>query len=274
MARRASSASYGALYEALGYTFQDETLLQTALTHASARLSAAKARRGRGEARTPDNERLEFLGDRVLGLAIATKVTDADPGAREGELARRFNALVRGESCADVARRIGLGAFVRMSAAEAESGGRDKDTILADACEALLGAVYLEAGFERARAVIDRLWAPLLSAPPARVIDAKTALQEWAQGRALPLPIYRLVGQEGPDHAPSFDAQVDVEGFEPARGHGPSKRHAEQRAAELLLRREGVWDPGASDEVGSGPSGQHGEVTAVDMAGTADTETS
>ena len=223
------------LEAALGYKFNSRPMLQRALTHASKRTE-----KGKGQ----DNERLEFLGDRVLALAIAELLTELDAEADEGDLARRFNRLVRKEACARVARDLGLGSALVLSAAEAESGGRDKDTILADACEALLAAIFLEAGFPAARDVVRRVWSPLIDKLPDVATDAKSALQEWAQGQGLALPEYVEVARRGPDHAPRFTAEVRIAGRKPARGEGANKRAAEQAAAAELLSREGVWMPG------------------------------
>ncbi len=223
---------YAGLEEALGCRFKDKKLYARALTHAS-------THQGRG-ARL-DNERLEFLGDRVLGLIVADHLHAALPGVREGELARRFNRLVCGEACAGVARQIDLGKFLTLSAAEADSGGRDKETILADAMEAVLGAVYLDLGFDTARQVVERLWEGRLDGANATPVDAKSALQEWAQGNGLPLPDYKEVARKGPDHAPQFVTQVSIAGAKPVTGKGASKRQAEQAAATAWLEREGVW---------------------------------
>ena len=220
------------LEKALGYKFKSRPLLKRALTHASVRSQREKS---------DDNERLEFLGDRVLALAIAELLVEMDPNATEGELARRFNRLVRREACARVARNLGLGVVLILSASEADSGGRDKDTILADACEALLGAMFIEAGFDVARDVVRRLWMPLVDGAPPTGADPKSALQEWAQGQGLPLPEYIEIGRDGPDHAPRFTAQVRVGRHSPAEGIGASKRAAEQAAATALLMAKGVW---------------------------------
>jgi ribonuclease-3 len=206
----------------LGLEFSNAALLKLALTHASAR-SGGKP--------NEDNERLEFLGDRVLGLA----------DAYEGELARWFNHLVRAETCADVAQAWGLGDFILMSGGEALSGGRGKKTILANTCEAVLGAIFADAGYEAARAVVRRFWEPHLGELEAAAPDAKSVLQEWAQGRRLPLPRYLEVAREGPDHAPRFTAEVQIDGVAPERGQGANKRAAEQAAALAMLLREGVW---------------------------------
>lgn len=217
------------LERVLGVRFKDRALLEKAVTHSSVKSNdAARA----------DNERLEFLGDRVLGLAIAEELWRAFPTSREGELARRFNRLVRRETCADIARQIDLGPYLVLSDSEAVSGGRDKDTILADALEAILGAVFTDGGWDKARRVVLHLWGDRTGSAPVVEADPKSALQEWAQGRGLPLPKYVEVARSGPDHAPNFVSEVRIRGCDPARGEGPSKRHAEQAAAEAMLARE------------------------------------
>lgn len=215
----------------LGYRFKNPDFLERALTHASVR---------GGKVARFDNERLEFIGDRVLGLAIAEALNGQYPDASEGELARRYNRLVRGEACAKVARNIGLGDHLILSESEADSGGRNKTTILADAAEALLGAVFIDGGFEKARAVVHKLWQDQSEPVPEVAVDAKSALQEWAQGQGLALPRYTVVARKGPDHAPRFTAEVLIAGRAPAQGEGASKRIAEQAAASALLTREGV----------------------------------
>lgn len=224
---------YKDLETRLGYKFKSEALLARALTHSSLR-GAKKVQE--------DNERLEFLGDRVLGLAIAELLEKGHPKAAEGELARHLNRLVRGETCAKVGRDLGLGEFLMLSDSEADNGGRLKATILADAVEAVLGAIFLEAGFDKARDVVLRLWQGQDTASDRPAIDPKSALQEWAQSRGLDLPHYVEVERTGPDHAPHFTAEVRIKGRQPARGEGPSKRVAEQAAATALLAREGVLD--------------------------------
>jgi ribonuclease-3 len=211
-------------------------LLERALTHASARANGRQAK-----SIEADNERLEFLGDRVLGLVVAELLLELMPAASEGELARRFNVLVRGETCALVARGWDLGAHLILSESEAESGGRAKDNILADACEAVLAAVFQEAGFAKVRDLIRKNWAPLVPSLPADAADAKSTLQEWAQAQGLPVPVYAEVKREGPDHAPVFTAQVRIDGKRSATGSGTSKRAAEQSAATELLTKAGVW---------------------------------
>ena len=193
-----------------------------------------------GKGKRGDNERLEFVGDRVLGLAIAAALIEAFPLATEGELARRYNRLVRGETCARVARELNLGTYLILSESEAGSGGREKSTILADAIEALLGAILIESGFDKANAVVRRLWLSRLEELPQVSADPKSALQEWAQGMGLSLPEYIEIARKGPDHAPRFTAEVRIRGKSPARGEGASKRAAEQAAASELLTREGV----------------------------------
>jgi ribonuclease III len=227
------------LEKALGHRFKTQELLEIALTHASMR---------GGKGPHIDNERLEFIGDRVLGLAIAELLSERFPSASEGELARRYNRLVRGETCAKVARTLGLGPHLILSESEAGSGGRAKGTILADGMEALLGAIFLDAGFDAARSAVRRLWtSPSEELQTTARPDAKSALQEWAQGQGLALPQYVEVARKGPDHAPRFTSEVRISGKPPARGEGASKRAAEQAAAKALLEREGVHGAAAHE---------------------------
>jgi ribonuclease-3 len=215
----------------LGYRFKDKDLLAEALTHASART----AQGGR------DNERLEFLGDRVLGLSIAALLYAQFPDAREFEFARHYNALVCERRCAEVAQALDLGPHLILAAGEARSGGRKKAVILADACEALLGAIYVDGGFAPAEATVRKFWGPLLAMAATPGQDAKTALQEYAQSQRRGLPEYREVGRSGADHAPSFTVEVRVSGLRPALGEGKSLKKAQQAAAAALLIREEVW---------------------------------
>lgn len=231
MARR-TAKSPDALQETLGHSFTQPGLLKRSLTHSSARVRGSK---------NYDYERLEFLGDRVLGLVIAELLSELYPEAREGDLARRFNRLVRKETCAEVAENMKLGDFVIMSASEAESGGRGKQTILGDACEAVLGAVFLDGGYEAARTIIRKFWYVFIGDESIPLRDAKSALQEWAQGRGLDLPDYIELSREGPDHAPHFTTRVEVRNVKPAQGEGDSKREAEQSAATAMLLNEGIW---------------------------------
>ena len=221
-----------ALSAKLGYEFARPELLKRALTHSSVRTRHSKP---------ADYERLEFLGDRVLGLVIAEMLIEVFPDAKEGDLARQLNRLVRKETCASVAEDIGIGDVGIMSVSEAESGGRGKLTILGDACEAVLGAVFRDGGYDNARRVIRSMWKERLGDDSRPLRDAKSALQEWAQGKGLDLPHYGEVAREGPDHEPHFTARVTVNGHEPAVGKGPTKRAAEQAAATEMLMREGVW---------------------------------
>jgi len=225
-------------FERLGFAFKDRALVELALTHASARPSLKP---------NEDNERLEFLGDRVLGLAIAELLTQTFPESSEGELARRYNQLVRAETCAEIAKEWELGQLISMSGGEAESGGRGKKTILANACEAVLGAIFIEGGYQAARDVVFRFWATELASLDLALPDAKSILQEWAQGRRLSLPRYVEIAREGPDHKPRFTAEVQIDGVAPERGHGANKRAAEQAAALAMLLREGVWQAPVHD---------------------------
>ena len=220
------------LESVLGHHFEHPERLDRALTHRSHRQTSS----------TVDNERLEFLGDRVLGLAIAELLCELYPKATEGDLARLFNRLVQREACAEVAGLMTIGAHLVLSGSEVTSGGRGKQSILADACEAVLGATFLDGGFEPARKVVRKFWQPLIGTATDAPRDAKTALQEWAQGLKLGLPAYIEVERAGPDHAPKFTSEVRVDGVKPARGSGPSKRVAEQEAAKALLKREGIWE--------------------------------
>lgn len=215
----------------IGHRFARPGLLLEALTHASI---ATPAR--------PDNQRLEFLGDRVLGLAMAEALLAADPGAAEGQLAPRYNAMVRRETCADVARELGLGEVLRLGRSEMLSGGRRKEALLADAMEAVIAAVYLDAGFEAARALVLRLWAGRIGAVAGDARDAKTALQEWAQARGLPPPEYAETGRDGPPHQPVFTIEARLENGEAALARAGSKRQAEQAAARALLDRMEAGD--------------------------------
>ena len=224
----------GALESRLGHVFADRTHLDRALTH----ITAATSKEGR----LGSYQRLEFLGDRVLGLAIAAMLIETYPKADEGELSQRLAELVRAETCAEVAETMELGPYLRLGAGEASSGGRRKAAILADVCESVIGAVFLDAGFAAAAALVDRFWRERLLAPSRPLRDAKTELQEWAQGRGWAAPLYREVARSGPDHNPQFRVAVLVDGFGEAEGAGRSKRSAEQSAAEALIAREGLGE--------------------------------
>jgi ribonuclease-3 len=207
----------------LGHAFHDKSLIARALTHASADTVRS-------------NERLEFLGDRVLGLVVADKLHQLYPEDPEGVLALKLNALVRREACAAAAERAGLADHVVLAASEAASGGRRKSAILAGVCEAVIAALYLDGGYDVARAFIERYWDDGFAKLGADMRDAKTALQEWAQARR-DAPVYKLVGREGPDHAPRFVVEVTIKSEGSATGEGNSKREAEQAAARTLLAR-------------------------------------
>lgn len=221
MSRRAELDAFS---RRIGHAFARPALLAQALTHPSV-------------AGGSDNQRLEFLGDRVLGLVMAEALLDADRDAAEGQLAPRYNALVRKETCAEVARTVDLGTVLLLGRSETLSGGRRKAALLGDALEAVIAAVYLDAGFGAARDLVLRLWGPRIGAVEADARDAKTALQEWAQARGQPPPQYRLEAREGPDHAPRFTIVVALATGEGARAEAGSKRQAEQAAAAALLQR-------------------------------------
>ncbi len=224
-------AAVEALQVRLGWSFRDRALLEQALTHGSV-----------GD-RTPgaaNNERLEFLGDRVLGLLIAERLYDDAPSAPEGELAIRLNALVSRTACARVARRAEFGPALRLGGSESQAGGRDKDVILADACEAVLAAVYRDGGLEAARAVVNTLWGEDISDfDPARLKDVKTRLQEWAHARGCS-PAYEVSSRTGPQHASRFIVEVRVQGVEPATGEASSRQGAEKAAAAAMLESQGL----------------------------------
>jgi ribonuclease-3 len=214
--------------ERLGYRFADRLLLVTALSHSS-------TQRKHG-----DYERLEFLGDRVLGLVIADHLFRANPNHREGDLSARHSALVRAETCAAAGDVIGLSDLIMVGASERAKGMAANRTLLSDVMEALIAAIYLDGGLEPARDLILRLWQPFLAAPQLAQKDAKTFLQEWALARGLPLPSYRIVSREGPEHEPVFVVTVEVKDREQASGSAKSKRAAEQAAAAAFLEREGI----------------------------------
>jgi ribonuclease-3 len=208
----------------LGHDFARPELLVEALTHPST-------------ATAIHNQRLEFLGDRVLGLVVAEALLAQDPAAQEGELAPRLNALVRKETCAEVAASLDLGSALRMGRSEMLTGGRRKTALLGDAMEAVIAAVYLDGGYEAARRLVLGAWGDRIAAVRAVGRDAKTGLQEWAQARGLPPPDYLDLGREGPDHAPLFSVEARLADGRAAEGRAASKRAAQQAAAEALLAR-------------------------------------
>ncbi len=220
------AADLRAFQAKLGHEFTKADLLVQAVTHAS--LSSPTR---------PDNQRLEFLGDRVLGLVMAEALLGADRAAAEGQLAPRFNALVRKETCAEVAREVGLGEVLKLGRSEMMSGGRRKEALLGDAMEAVIAAIYLDAGFAAAKAAVLRLWGARIGAVEADARDAKTALQEWAQARGMTPPAYEATDREGPDHAPVFTVRVSLANGEAEVAKAGTKRLAEQQAARALLAR-------------------------------------
>ncbi len=213
----------------IGQKFKDQALLERALTHAS---------HGDGRSRAQSNERLEFLGDRVLGLMAASWLHRSFSELDEGGLAHRLNALVNKSACARAARRCDLGDALRLSPAEDRLGGRNKDSILADACEAVIGALFLDGGLEAAQAFFDQVWAEELSGLTKRPKDAKSSLQEWAASKGHGSPVYETLGKKGPEHRPAFEVSVTVEGAGTAVGEGGSKQAAQRAAAQILLDQE------------------------------------
>jgi ribonuclease-3 len=228
----ARAAAVAELERRIGYVFHDRELLERALTHSSV---------GDGAQSVRHNERLEFLGDRVLNLCAAERLMALDSEAREGEMSRLLASLVNYHACARAAARAGLPDAMRFSASATKVGARRSEAVLGDACEALIAALYIDGGLECARAFFLKFWQEefeRLNEP--RTKDPKTQLQEWAQGRGLPLPAYTVVAREGPDHAPSFTVEVAVEGFPSEAGQGRSRQDAEKAAAQvMLLKREG-----------------------------------
>lgn len=214
-----------------GIRFENVGLLRRALTHASAK----------GVAEGSDYERLEFLGDRVLGLVVAQMVFEANARAPEGELSLRLNALVNAETLAEITEELGLSELISTGNELRPQAGRKLVNLRADVMEALIAAIYLEAGLEAARAFIRRHWDGRSKAPSAARRDPKTELQEWAHQVAKAVPAYTIDSRDGPDHDPVFSVSVRIEGIEPGKGSGRSKREAEQAAAMNILLREGVW---------------------------------
>jgi ribonuclease-3 len=219
-----------ALEQKLGHRFSDPDILKRALTHASANAQTS-------------NERLEFLGDRVLGLIVAEKLHRLYPEDAEGALALKFNALARGSACARAAEEAGLAPHIILAGSEHASGGRNKPAILSGVCEAVIAALYLDGGMAAARGFVERYWTAMYDSLKHDMRDAKTRLQEWAQGQERQktghggAPVYNLITREGPDHAPRFVVEVSVPGLGSERGEGGSKREAEQDAAARLLAK-------------------------------------
>lgn len=214
------------LEKKIGHVFSDKTLLSTALTHSST---------GQGH----NYERLEFLGDRVLGLVVAEALYNRFPEEPEGHLAKRLAALVQGTTLAEIALNIDLGAHIDFSDAERGAGGASNNNILADVFESVIGALYLDAGFAACQTLIERLLHDRffeMKAPPQH---PKTALQEWAQGASLALPEYKITAQDGPDHAPEFEITLSVQGHKPISARGRSRQEAEKAVAEIFLQTIG-----------------------------------
>ena len=224
--------NFSTLEDRLGRRFSDQTLLRRALTHSSLSGGAEPVR---------DLERLEFLGDRVLGLLTAEALFRRYPGYEEGDLAPRLNALVRKETCAKAALYFGVDKHILMSEWEESAGGRKKTAILGDVMEALLGALYIDGGLEAAGSVYERFWTPNLEELSRVHRDPKTELQEWSQRRKLGAPDYDVIDAEGPAHAPAFRVAAKVKGYATAEGEGRSKRAAQMAAARAFLIREKIW---------------------------------
>jgi ribonuclease-3 len=218
----------GTLEKKIGYTFSGPALLETALTHSSLQKASC------------NNERLEFLGDRVLGLAVADMLFRRFSGEDEGSLAKRHTGLVQQQTLAAVAQEIDLARRLKLSPSEEKSGGKEKDKIVSDALEALIGAIYLDGGFSAAQHFIEKFWGGLLDRQISPPEDAKSKLQEWAQAKSLPLPEYTLIGKSGTDHAPQFEIEVSVQGHGKAFAAAPSKRAAEKAAALKMLEKIGI----------------------------------
>ena len=212
------------LEEQIQHGFKDQNLLKTALTHSSA-------------AAGYNYERLEFLGDRVLGLVIAQMLYARFPDEKEGDLAKRLAALVQGSFLAKIAIEMGLGPYIDLSDGEAQSGGAENEHILADVFESLIGALYLDAGFEKCQSLIHDLWEDKLDVMKDPPLHPKTQVQEWAQANSLPLPIYKILGQQGPDHAPVFEVELSVEGYPPVKAQGKSRQAAEKEAAKIFINK-------------------------------------
>ncbi|MCC6948330.1 MAG: ribonuclease III [Bradyrhizobiaceae bacterium] len=224
--------STSALQERIGHRFADPKLLDVALTHVSAATGARK--------RTETYQRLEFLGDHVLGLAISDLLYRSFPKADEGELSRRLADLVRKDACAEAAAAMDLAPYLRLGSGQQQMSERARTAILADVCEAVIGSVFLDAGYEAAAKLVERYWRERMLEPHRPLRDPKTMLQEWAQGRGLPAPIYKEMERKGPDHRPEFRVAVELPGIPATEGKGRSKRDAEQAAAAAMLEREGV----------------------------------
>ncbi|PCI63992.1 MAG: ribonuclease III [Kordiimonadales bacterium] len=211
--------------ELVGHHFENPALLEEALTHPS--LSG-----------TYNYQRLEFLGDRVLGLVISTWLLEAFPNEAEGSLNRRYASLVRKETLAEMAVKLGIVDAIFLTPGAETEGTRTKEAVQSDVCESVIGAIYLDAGFEAVNKFIRQHWIPLAAGAVLDAVrDSKTLLQEWCQARALPLPIYTVTDRTGPDHDPIFKIKVTVEGKGAASAKGSAKRLAEQASAQMLYKK-------------------------------------
>jgi ribonuclease-3 len=232
-ARKPSAKAAAKIIEQrIGHTFADPSLLATAFTH----VSALKSARNRADS----YQRLEFLGDHVLGLIVSDMLYRAFPKADEGELSKRLADLVRREACADVARSLGLDEAIKLGSVGAGASARLRKSVLGDICEAVIGAIFLDGGYKASVAFVESNWTERMRKPVRPLRDPKTVLQEWAQGKGLPTPSYREVERTGPHHDPQFRVVVELPGLKPAEGIGGSKRAAEKVAATAMLAREGV----------------------------------
>jgi ribonuclease-3 len=231
-AKSSSKAATSAIEGRIGHTFADPALLVTAMTHVSALKPSHK--------RAESYQRLEFLGDHVLGLIVSDMLYRSFPNADEGELSKRLADLVRKESCADVAKVLGLADDIKLGAVGAGASARLRKSVLGDICEAVIGAVFLDGGYDAAKQFVETNWTERMKKPRQPLRDPKTVLQEWAQGKGLPTPVYREVERTGPHHDPQFRVAVDLPGLAPAEGIGGSKRAAEKVAASVMIEREGV----------------------------------
>lgn len=227
------------LIQSLGHPFKDAGLLLEALRHSS----DPDVQQGAAAS----NQRLEFLGDRVLGLVVAEWLLERYPDEAEGEIARRHANLVRRDALARAGGGINLASYLSLSRGEDEAGGRQNPAIIADACEAVIAALYLDGGLDAAASFIRNGWADMIADAPEPPVDAKTHLQEWAQGRGLKLPSYAETGRQGPDHNPHFTIEAAIDGYPPVAGTGATKRAAEQEAAKALLVKLGQ-DPGENHD--------------------------
>jgi ribonuclease-3 len=227
-ADRAPAADLAEFEVVIGHRFNDPALLSTGLRHSSLGGRGADAKRF---------DRFEFLGDRVIGLVVAELLLSAFPDDAEGDIARRHARLVNRDSLARLARAVDLGRYLELSPGEAQSGGRENPAVLADAFEAVIATLYLDGGLEPARHFLAAQFAPLMLEVAVPPRDAKTALQEWAQGRGLSLPSYRTIKVSGPAHRPKIVVEVRIDGLEPESAEGPSRRAAEQAAAAALFAR-------------------------------------